>query len=67
MKKFSVLNEYKRVVKSFYGCHIDVSDTGMVKIFDKDAEFPAFPYLKALHNLLPGHTICHMEEVKWVN
>lgn len=66
-KTFSVLDQYGGVIQKFTGTRIDLSSIGMVKLFDTDMDFKeetgySGDYLKAIHVILPGHTICHTEE-----
>lgn len=60
-KTFSILDQYGGVTQQFDGTVIRI-DGSLVEIYDNGGTKKT-AYVKAIHNLAPGTTICHTEEV----
>ena len=60
-KTYSVFDQYGGVVQQFEGVAIEVKDH-FIEIYDNGGDKKT-AYLKAVHRLAPGTTICHTEEV----
>ena len=60
-KTYSILDQYGGVTQQFEGVAIVVKDD-FIEIYDKGGEKNS-GYLKAVHRLALGTTICHTEEI----
>jgi len=60
-KTYSILDSYGGVTQQFEGVAIYLKDRH-VEIYDNGGETNT-AYLKAIHRLAPGTTICHTEEI----
>jgi hypothetical protein len=60
-KIYSILDEYGDVTQKFEGVAIVTTDN-CVEIYDSGRDKKT-SYLKAVHRLAPGTTICHTEDV----
>lgn len=58
-KTFSVLDLYGGVTQQFTGTEMVLTED-CVKIYDTDE---ISGYLKAVHRLAPGSTVCHTQEI----
>ena len=70
-KTFSILDQYGGVLQTFKGTRISFAETNptVVSIYDTQVfegleKYGERDYLKAIHCLFPGTTICHTEEPK---
>jgi len=60
-KTFSILDNYGGVTQQFDGTLLTLKD-GLVEIWDHDTK-RNIGYVKAIHCLAPGTTICDTEEI----
>ena len=60
-KIYSILDQYGGVTQQFEGVAIVIKDD-CVEVYDNGGDKKT-AYLKAVHRLAPGTTICHTEEV----
>jgi hypothetical protein len=60
-KTYSILDQYGGVTQQFEGVDIMLKD-GLVEIWDHNTKLK-IGYVKAIHCLAPGTTICGTEEI----